>query len=34
MVYNFFDKKSTGSGIVDNNNNNNNNNNNKYINYY
>ena len=27
MVYKFFDKKSTGSGIVNNNNNNNNNNN-------
>ena len=26
MVYKFFDKKSTGSGIVNNNNNNNNNN--------
>ena len=31
MVYKFFDKKSTGSGIVNNNNNNNNSNNNNDI---
>ena len=31
MAYTFFDKKSTGSGIVNSNNNNNNNNNNKII---
>ena len=31
MVYTFFDKKSTGSGIVNNNNNNNNNSNNNIL---